>query len=85
MLPHRHVRPQRQILKDESNAPFVRGDDTSPVGCDPNAIERYFAMVRCLETGNQPQQRGLAATARPEYGDGFTVRDVEGHIVHCRM
>ena len=64
------------MLEDEADVPplrrFLRRVLAGDV--DPAAVGR-------LEPGDHPQQRGLAAAARPEQGGQRAVADLERHVV----
>ena len=69
---HRHVRPERVVLKYHSGVATVRGHAVH----GPLAKEQLTG-VRLIETGEQPQQRRLAATRRPEQEEEFLVADLQ--------
>src|ERR1700693_5025932 len=41
------------------------------------AVEQHLARGRALETGDDAQERGLAAAARPDHGNEFAALDRE--------
>ena len=41
------------------------------------AVEQHFAGRRVFEAGDDAQERGLAAAARPDHGNEFAALDVE--------
>ena len=47
------------------------------------AIEQHAAGVGMLKSGDDPQERGLAATRGAEQGDKLSFGEVEGNIVQC--
>jgi hypothetical protein len=73
------VLEQRVGLEDETGAAlvgaFVR---------DVLARERDLARVGILEAGDDAQQRGLAAAARPEQRDEFARADLERDVAQGR-
>ena len=64
------------MLEAEPDAPVPRGH----VRHVP-ALEVDGASIGPLQAGHDPQQRRLAAAARPEEGGERTGLDLEGHIV----
>ncbi|MCY1559297.1 hypothetical protein D9M68_963190 [compost metagenome] len=55
------MRKEREVLEDETDAALVRRH-----GVDALAIKQDRAAIRMLKTGNDPQERRLAGSARPE-------------------
>src|SRR5688572_24557648 len=71
------MRPKREILEYEANGSFVRWDHAA-AGCrNLTATQPDLPAVRHVETRNQPQERRLTATARPENDDDFAGRNIE--------
>ena len=57
---HREVRPQREILEDETDSALVGRHDVAPRLRDFPAVEPDLAAVRTLQPGDQTQQRGFS-------------------------
>ena len=47
-------------------------------------VDEDAALVRPLEPGEEPQQRGLAAARRPQQREELAAPDVERHVVDRR-
>ena len=73
VLSHAQVREQRVALKHGVDLTLVRRHAR-----DITACELQFARVGKIESGEQSQQRGLAATRRAEQGKEFSARHREG-------
>src|SRR5450631_100939 len=63
-----HMFEQGVMLKDESDAPFA---DLLTGNVAAVEKDRSAARVGCFLTGDHPQKRRLAATARPQQRDEF--------------
>jgi hypothetical protein len=50
-------------------------------GRDVPAVEQDFSLIRRLEAGEHPQQRGLAAAGRSEQGEKFPGADLKRQLV----
>ena len=75
-----HMRPQRIGLEHHADVAFLRRQ--RPAGtADDGVAELHDAAVGHLESGHQPQQRGLAAAGRPEQREELAVGDVEAHAL----
>ena len=85
ILGHGQVRPQRQILEDESDAALVGRHEEAAGFRDQRAVDGDGARIRNLEAGDEAQQRRLAAAAGAEDHRGPARRDVERHVRQCRM
>ena len=74
VLPHRHVREQRVLLKDHPGSSVL-------LWCtvDRQTVDDNRSGVRPVQAADQPQQRGLTATAGPEQGNEFVLSHVERH------
>ena len=68
---------QRIILEHHVDRTLVRQNRR-----DVSTIEQDAALVGHLETGEHPQQRGLAATAGAEQGEKLAGPDVERQSIH---
>ncbi|MNM93008.1 hypothetical protein D3C81_1053680 [compost metagenome] len=78
VLRHAHVREQRVALEHGIDAPAVRRQVVDPLAADEDV-----AAGDVLETGDGPQQRGLAAAGRSKEGEELVVRDVHRHVIEC--
>jgi hypothetical protein len=77
VLSHRHVREQRVGLEDRVDRPLERRQRR-----DVLAVEQeYLAFARKVEAGDQPEQRGLAATRGAEQGEELVLPDFDGNPV----
>src|SRR5262249_40332241 len=75
-----HVRPQRIGLEHHADPPLLGRQGPTPATHDVFR-KPHGAEIGNLETGDEPQQRGLAATRRPEHREELAVRDREAHIL----
>src|SRR5690606_24853556 len=75
-----HMAKQRIMLEDEADMTLLYGAERGILIAEEDA-----AAGRLLETGDQPQQRGLARARRAEQRDQFTGADVERNIMQCRI
>ncbi len=73
------VRKQRVALEHHVDRPPVR----RPVR-DVFAVEQDAPLVRPLEPGQHPEQRGLAASRRPQQREKLMLVDIERQPVDCR-
>ena len=80
VLPHRHVREQRKVLKDHPDAAPMRWQQV----CDL-AVDRNRACVDGHEARDRAQRRGLAAPRGAEQADEFAGHDVERDAAHDRL
>ncbi len=71
---------QRVILEHHVDRALVRRDPR-----DILAVQQNAALVRRLEAGQHPQQRGLAAAAWAEKREKFAAADVERKPIHRRQ
>src|SRR5205823_3522521 len=72
----RHVRPQRVVLEAHHRVPLLGAEGRHVATVQDDASGR-----RLEETRNQPEQRALAAAARPEQEEELTGGDGERDIV----
>src|SRR5215472_4034521 len=73
---HREVREQRIGLKHHiDRAPMRRHRRKI------DAVEEDAAGARLLKSGNEPQQRGLAAAGRTEQREELALKDLERELV----
>src|SRR5262249_15622786 len=72
VLAHAHVGPQGVTLETHHSVTLLCGN----VG-DILPVEHDSPRRRRLQAGNQPQQRGLAATARTQQKKQLAARDLE--------
>ena len=77
IVAHRQMRKQRVVLEHHVDRPLMRQHRR-----DVPAVEQDPALVRRLEAGEHPQQRGLAAAGRAEQREEFARPDVERQPVH---
>ena len=82
VLHHRHVAEKRVVLKDEADAALA----DAGLG-DAAVVEADFAAagVGRFQAGNDPQQRRLPGTGRPEQGDEFARGDLQAHLGQGRV
>ena len=66
------MREERAVLVHEPDPAAVRRHAREIA-----AVEEDAARVRPLQAGDDPQERALAAAARPEHGDELAVRHLE--------
>jgi DtxR family transcriptional regulator, Mn-dependent transcriptional regulator len=76
VLRDREVREERVVLEHDADAPPLRRDESSR-SRHVGAVEDDAPTVRTLETGDEPQRRRLAATARPEQRKDLALVDRE--------
>ena len=69
---HRHVAEQRVVLEHETDMALA-----GAAGQRVLAVERHLAGIRPVEARDDPQQRGLAGTRRPQQRQQFAVGDLE--------
>ncbi len=72
VVAHAEMRKQRIVLEHHVDRALVRQHLR-----DVPAIQQDAALVRRLETGEHPQQRGLAAPAGTEQGEELSGPDLE--------
>jgi hypothetical protein len=73
------MRKQRVALEHGVDRSLVRRQRRDVV-----AIEQDFAVVGKIEAGDQPQQRRLTATGRPEQGEELVFTDRDRDIIERR-
>ena len=76
VVPHGHVRVQREVLEHHGDAPLAGRQIIGQL-----AIEQDRAAGRVLQPGDHTQHRGLAAAGRPEQHHEFAVADVQAYVV----
>ena len=81
LLLHRHVRPQREVLEHEPDVPLVGADHVAARRTDLASGDPDFTCVRLVESGDDPQQRRLAAAAGTDEDDEPAMSHVEGQPV----
>ena len=74
---HRHVAEDRIILKDEAHVALLRREVRDVAAGDPDR-----SLVRHHESGDQAQQRALAAAGGPEQHEQLAGLDLEADAVH---
>jgi hypothetical protein len=77
VLPHRHVRIERVVLKDHRDVAVPW-----PPLVDDLAIDLELAGSDVLKPGDEPQGRRLARTRRADQDHEFAVSDLEVHVPH---
>jgi len=77
VLEHRHVTKQSIVLKHESD---LAGANRPP-SC-VTAVEQHPTLIRCLETGDDPQQGGLAAARRAEQRNQRACRNFQINVLN---
>ena len=70
------MRKQRVALKHHVDRPPIRRHRRQI-----DTVEQNAAGIRPLETGNQAQQRGLAATRRSEQGEEFAFINIKRELI----
>ena len=78
---HRQMREQRPLLWHEGDAAPVRREHGAGVDEAP-PIERDGTRLRALETGDEAQQRGLAAARGAEQREDRAARDRQVDAAH---
>src|SRR5439155_9533328 len=81
VLVHRLVRPHRVVLEHHAHAASLGRHDAARGG-ERRRADADHARVGRHEAGDQTQERGLAAAARPEQGHELPVTDLETQIAH---
>ncbi len=79
VLEHAHVAEEGVVLEHEPHLPLAH----RLIG-RVFAVEVDGAMIRRLQPGDDPQQRGLARPGWAEQRDQLARRDVEAHVVQRR-
>ena len=60
---HRHLRPERKVLKHKAEIPLLRRQaDLAFLGKNAGIVQPDLAVIWRLQSGNHPQQRRLSAT-----------------------
>jgi hypothetical protein len=75
---HRHVRIEREQLKDEGDVALRRALEGNVLVAEHDA-----ARGRQLEPGDHPQRRRLAAARGPEQAEELAIRDGKTGIANC--
>ena len=75
------MRPQGQVLKDEPELAPVRRYIDAASGRDRGAIQRNLPAVRHLQSGDDSEQRRLAAAAGSEHDGCRAGQHFEGDAV----
>ena len=75
VVAHRHVLERGVVLEDEADAALLRRDPGRVL-----AEDHDLALVRLLESRDDAEQRGLAASARAEERGQRARFDVERHV-----
>src|SRR5438034_664070 len=73
-----------QVVRLEDEADAVAPEPRERVFAEPrqaHAIDRNRTARRCIEAGDEPEQRRLAAARRPGDRHALAARDVEAHAV----
>ena len=82
ILEYTHVRPDRVILKDHTQAAAVGGDvDACGRIRHDGVVDGDSARVGGFKTGDQAQQNGLATTRRSQQGETLALLDGKREIL----
>src|SRR5690606_20936348 len=73
----RQMPKQRIVLEDEPNAALPNVDVRHIFAVEPNA-----SGIWPFEAGQDPEQRALTTTRRPQQRDERAPRDLEAHVVY---
>src|SRR5205085_10801629 len=73
----RHVPEERVVLEDEADVALLGREVV-----DAAAVQQDLPSVEGREAGDEPQDRGLPAAARPEEHEQLAVGDLERALVH---
>ena len=75
---HRHVRPEREILKHKAEIPLLRRKiDFAFLGKDAGIVQPDLALVRRFQPGDHPQKRCFAAAGWAEQRGKAPVLDLQ--------
>ncbi len=74
---HRHMGPERVVLEDHADIPLVGGE-----AADHPVPEADLPRVGLVESGQEPQQGGLAAARRAQQREQLAVTHGEVRPVH---
>ena len=77
VVAHAEMRIERVLLEDERDIAILRLQPDDALAVDPDV-----AVIRLLETGEHPQRRRLAATARAEQDEQLAVVRRERQVLH---
>ena len=77
VLPHVHMRIEREELEDEGNVARRR-----PIEGDVSAAEMNVAGRRQLQAGDHAEGGRLATARRPQHDEELAVGDDEGGVLH---
>src|SRR5439155_16708623 len=73
-------------LEDHTDVSLVRGETQSPRGHDNGPVAKEdVSLVGDFQAGRYAQGSGLAAAARAEQRDDFTVLDIQRKILYRRL
>src|SRR5262249_15967106 len=75
---NRHVRPQGVGLEDHSHIPLFRFYEEALIVGDETSIPQVdLAAIGLLQSSDQPQGRGFAATARAQQCEKFSLANLK--------
>ena len=75
----RHVRPERIGLENDADPPLLRRNLSLRRG-DHRVADQDSTGIRTVESGDQPQQRGLAAARRAQDRDELAVGNLQRDV-----
>ena len=76
VLEDAHVSKQGVVLEDEAHLPLAYGTIGGVL-----ALEEDGSLIGRLQSGNDPEQGGLARSGRPQQGYQLAAGNVEAHVV----
>jgi hypothetical protein len=79
------MRPECEVLEHESDSAAMRGNEDLIRTGDLRAAEPDLAAVGRFETRHEPEERRLAAPARPQDDDELAAHDLEGDALERLM
>ena len=79
-LSHCHVRPQREILKHESEVAPARRHENRRTAGRQLAVDPYVPGIRDIESGDNPQQSRFAGSALPDERDRIGCCQLQRHV-----
>lgn len=80
-LPDGQVRPQGQILEHEPDTSLIRRNDGATRCRDRSSVEHDLPHLGYFQSGDDPEQRRLAAATRAENDNGPPGRHHKGDVV----
>ena len=74
------MRKERVVLEHHADIAPVRG-----YAADVRVVDQDLPGFGLDEPGDRAQQRGLAAAARPEKAEEFSIGEIERHLVESHQ